>query len=187
MKLLKDLWHDMPLKSDKGDVHSYIEVYEEILKPYRLKTGRVLEIGLFNGASLRLWEQYFINSKVYGIDCSETPHDGLADLRPMIAEGTHNIFIGDATKEADIDRCFVGIKWDIVFDDGNHNINSQLQTFEIFKNRMNKGGMIIIEDIENIDRDRRLFESLKGKFVGEIIDRRKVKKRFDDVLFIARF
>lgn len=171
--------------SDKGTVHAYIEQYESILAPYREKAKNVLEIGVFHGHSLRLWEQYFTNAKVYGIDCSETPVDGMADLRPMIAEGTHNILIGDATSKADIDRFFGKTKFDIVYDDGSHQLEHQLKTIEIFKNRLTSNGVIIIEDIQDLDKDREAFESLTDVSV-EVIDLRNVKNRYDDVIIIIR-
>ena len=44
---------------DKGTVHSYIESYAVLLEPYRATAKQVVEIGLGNGLSLRMWEQYF--------------------------------------------------------------------------------------------------------------------------------
>lgn len=170
---------------DKNSVHSYLPIYEEILAPYRHTAKNMLEIGLMSGESLRMWTEYF-DGKVYGIDCIETPIDGLADLRPIIAEGQHNIVIGDATSEEVIEKHFSGIKWDIVIDDGSHQIEHQLKTIEIFKNRMNKGGMIIIEDIQDIDRDIHVFRVIGGMMAAEIIDRRHIKSRYDDVLAVIK-
>jgi hypothetical protein len=106
MKKLQQIWFDLREKSDKGTVHSYLSVYEEILAPYRTTAKNILEIGLFNGASLLMWEQYFAGA-VFGIDCSETPHGGMADLRPLIKEGTHNIFICDAESREAIKNVFM--------------------------------------------------------------------------------
>lgn len=169
---------------DRDSTHSYIYVYEEILAPYRHTAKNILEIGLMSGESLRMWTEYF-DGKVYGMDCSETPIDGLADLRPIIAEGKHNVCIGDATSEADIERCFGDIKWDVVYDDGNHQTSSQLQTFNILKGKMAKGSIYIIEDIADIDTDRDKFLALHDNV--EILDRRSIKQRFDDVLILFRF
>lgn len=170
---------------DKDTVHSYIDVYEKILSPYRHTAKNILEIGLMSGESLRMWEEYF-DGKVYGIDCSETPIDGLADLRPMIAEGGHNIVIADATNEEEIEKHFGNIKWDIVIDDGSHLIEHQMQTFEIFKKRMNKDGVIILEDIQDLDNSLYLFRSLDGMFDAAIEDRRHINRRYDDVLIIIK-
>lgn len=174
-------------QSDKNTVHSYLDIYDKILEPYRHSANNVLEIGLFKGDSLRLWERYFTTAKVYGIDCDERPHGGLADLRPMIADGTHNIVIGDATSEADVHKYFGDIKWNVLIEDSSHDILAQLQIFSLFKNRMAKGGVIIFEDIQYLDRHNWLFKSLKGDFTMEIIDRRKIKNRYDDVVIVFKF
>lgn len=169
---------------DKNSTHSYLPVYEEILAPYRHTAKNILEIGLMSGESLRMWSEYF-SGTVYGMDCSETPIDGLADLRPIMAENKYNICIGDATSEADVDKYFNGVEFQIVIDDGNHVTDSQVQTFNIFKNRMCKGGLYIIEDPENLDRDKNCYLSLHDNV--EIIDRRQVKNRFDDALILIHF
>lgn len=171
---------------DKDSTHSYIDVYQEILAPYRHTAKNILEIGLMSGESLRMWTEYF-DGKVYGIDCSETPINGLADLRPIISEGKHNIVIGDATNKEVIENNFKGIKWDIVYDDGSHLIEHQVQTINIFKDRMSKDGLIILEDIQDIDKTKWMFESMSGNFTVEILDRRSIKGRYDDCLVILKF
>jgi len=173
-------------ETDKGSIHDYVRIYEEILAPYRELSGNVLEIGLFNGNSLRMWEQYFTNASVYGIDCSETPHGGMADLRQMIATGKHNIHIMDGTSEEQIEKEFAGIKWNVVIDDGSHLLEHQLSTVGIFANRLSENGIIILEDIQDIEKDRWAFEALTNKFIVEGIDLRKCKNRYDDYLIIIK-
>lgn len=185
MKQLQAIWDEMPLKSDKGNIHSYIPVYEEILAPYRHTAKNILEIGLFNGASMLLWEQYFTNAKVHGIDCDDQPHGGLADLRPMIAEGTHNVHIMDGSSEDQVEKEFGETKWDVVIDDSNHLMVSQIKTVQIFKSKMNKGGIMVIEDPQELDKDRQVYLAMHDNV--EIVDLRNVKGRYDDGLIILRF
>ncbi len=170
---------------DKGDggVHTYIEVYERELAPYRSTAKNVLEIGLFSGQSLRMWEQYF-TGKVYGIDCSDQPHGGLQDLRPMIAEGTHNIIIMDGTNKADIEKNFKRVMFDVIIDDGSHQLVHQLESYKHLKSHLSKGGIYIIEDIQDIDKDKVAFENIDPDKQVTILDRRKLKNRYDDVLVI---
>jgi len=232
---LKEIWHRLKLQghgSDKGDVHSYLDVYEEILSPYRETAKNILEIGVFKGNGLRMWEFYF-TGKVYGIDCSETPLDGMADLRPMIAEreyqgycprcggsyqelkingltelvvfddesyvcdrcdgymfvrdvNKHNIFIMDATNKEQVKKNFAGIKFDVIIEDASHSISQQLEIYDAFKDYIADGGIYVIEDIENIDRDRLLLETMAPDKEVIILDRRKLKNRFDDVLIIIK-
>ena len=183
MKTLSEIYLDCKKGDwpDKGSVHSYIEIYEELLSPYRHTAKNVLEIGLMSGESLRMWDEYF-DGTVYGMDCSVTPIDGLANLKPIMAEGKHNIVIGDAANPMDIEKYFNGVKFDVVIEDANHDIEQQLQMYVTLKPYLSKGSIYIIEDVQDIDKTFNLFVNLDG----EIIDRRHIKGRYDDVLVIIR-
>lgn len=162
---------------DKGTAHTYIDEYKRLLEAYR-KNSLVLEIGLFMGESLRMWEEYFIDSEVIGMDIRDY------HLVSMIKEGTHNIIIGDATKPEILD--YVPNKlFDVIIDDGSHMLEDQIQTFNIFKSRMKQNGIFIIEDVCNIDSVRNVFSSLHDNI--EIIDNRHIKNRHDDVLVVYKF
>lgn len=166
---------------DKGSVHSYIEVYEEILAPYRHTAKNILEIGLMSGESLRMWTEYFKGSWVFGIDCDIRPVNGMADLTQAIADGL-NIVIGDASNPEVIENWFKGLKFDVVIEDANHSVEQQLQIYSVLKPYMNKGSIYIIEDIQNIDETKAIFNAIGG----EVIDRRQKKHRYDDVLVIIK-
>lgn len=186
---LQQIWERLAkagYETDKFSVHSYGEIYEEILKPYRETAKNVLEIGLFSGNSLRMWEQYFTNAKVYGIDCDEQPHGGMADLRPMIAEGNHNIIIGDATNPADVEKYFKGIKFSVVIEDANHDPIQQQQIYLALKPYLEEGSICIIEDVVPKDGVITLFEGIDPETEVTILDRRHIKNRFDDCLIIIK-
>jgi SAM-dependent methyltransferase len=162
---------------DKGTAHTYIDEYQRLLEPYRYNTN-FLEIGLYMGESLLMWEEYFINSNVFGVDVSSK------FLTELIKDGGHKIIINDATKVEILDN-FTNIDFDVIIDDGSHFLNDQIITFNIFKNKIRPGGIFIIEDVENIDENKNLFLSLHKNV--EIIDNRHIKGRTDDVLVVIKF
>jgi 23S rRNA U2552 (ribose-2'-O)-methylase RlmE/FtsJ len=162
---------------DKGTAHTYIDEYQRLLQPYR-KRSTVLEIGLCMGESLLMWEEYFINSKVFGVDISSE------FLKDLIKDKTHNIIIADATEESILEH-FSKETFDVIIDDGSHLLQDQIDTFKLFKDKMNPGGIFIIEDIENIDYAKDIFSSLHNNI--EIVDNRHIKNRIDDVLVVYRF
>lgn len=165
---------------DKGSVHSYIEFYEVLLKPYRHTAKKVLEIGLMSGESLRMWAEYF-DGEVHGMDCTLQPIDGVANLVAVMAEG-YNVRIGDAANAEDVKNCFDGYKFDVIIEDAEHSYQQQVGIYITLKPYLNDGGIYIIEDIQDIDKTKHLFRGLGG----EIIDRRHIKNRYDDVLVIIR-
>ena len=47
---------------------AYIPIYERLFEPIRLMPISILELGVFNGGSIKVWEQYFPYAKIAGID-----------------------------------------------------------------------------------------------------------------------
>lgn len=168
---------------DKGTIHSYIEVYEELFAPYRNSALRVLEIGIMGGCSLRMWEEYFAYSEVHGIDLCDQPL-GMTDLRPMIKEAGHHIHLLDASNKEQVEACFHNVVFDVVVEDANHFIDDQLKIYDNFRRHLSTNGIYVIEDIEDIERDKKKLESIDSNRRVRILDRRNVKGRFDDVLVV---
>jgi len=48
--------------------HGYTKVYYEIMKGFRNNSINFLEIGIYFGASLRMWNNFFPKGKIFGID-----------------------------------------------------------------------------------------------------------------------
>jgi 23S rRNA U2552 (ribose-2'-O)-methylase RlmE/FtsJ len=162
--------------NDKGSTHSYIEWYAKLLEPYKNKCS-MMEIGLALGDSIKLWDEYFVNSRIIGVDISVI-------FEPKKYKNKVSIIEADATKPAFLEK-IKNEKFDIIIDDGSHMEKDQIDTFNLLKGKMNKGGIYIIEDILALDSNRQRFEALHDNC--EILDLRKVKGRFDDVLIIYRF
>ena len=180
MKTLNEIYQNYQSPSghgDKGTLHSYIDEYQRLLEPHRFNST-VLEIGLYMGESLRMWEEFFIDSEVFGLEIDSHL------LKEMIEEGNHKIVIGDATNP-DILNFFGDRMFDVVIDDGSHWLEHQVKSFNIFKERMKPNGIYIIEDIDNIDKTKEVFETLHNNI--EIVDNRHIKGRYDDVLVIYKF
>ena len=172
-----------PGTGDKGTVHSYIEVYEEIFAHYRHATTNFLEIGVLAGSSMRMWTEYFDTSKVYGIDIDERPLNGMFDLRPMLAEG-FDIKFFDASLPNEVEKHFAGVVFDVIIDDASHAIQHQMDNYKNFKSHLSKGGIYVVEDVADIDAHRSMFENLDPTKNVKIYDRRHLKNRFDDVLVV---
>jgi 23S rRNA U2552 (ribose-2'-O)-methylase RlmE/FtsJ len=161
---------------DKGTAHSYIKTYDSIFKQYQDKDINILEIGIYEGQSLALWEKYFTpNSKIYGVDINKNCK--------QYEKNNIYVLIGDATDGTFIDNTFKDIKFDIIIDDGSHIREDQLISFKIlFSKYLNEGGTYIIEDINSLDNHQSDFENLHSSC--HIIDTRQIQKRWDDILAI---
>src|ERR1700759_5173107 len=51
-------------KSDFG----FLEFYEPLFEPFRYNTFNLVEIGVYQGASLRTWRTYFPHAQIIGVD-----------------------------------------------------------------------------------------------------------------------
>ena len=49
-------------------VHNYLGKYEFFLQRFRYQPIRLLELGVFKGASLRMWQEYFPHVEIFGVD-----------------------------------------------------------------------------------------------------------------------
>jgi len=162
--------------ADKGSTHSYIETYERILSPFRNKC-KIMEIGIALGHSIRMWDEYFENSEITGVDISI-----IFDL--VKTKNKVDLIQADATKK-EFRNKIKDQKFDIIIDDGDHTQQSQIATFEMLKSSMNKGGVYIIEDI--LSPELALPDLLKIHDRIEVIDLRSIKGRFDDMLILYYF
>lgn len=161
--------------NDKGSTHTYLETYDKFFEPFQ-RNGRILEIGLAAGDSIKLFDEYFEDSDIVGIDLTLT-------ITPLEYKNNVALFEGDGTKKKFLNQ-IKDYEFDIIVDDGSHIVAEQLASFKLLKHKMAKGGVYIIEDILDLDHNRHKFEMLHDNC--EIIDMRD-NGRFDNILIIYRF
>jgi hypothetical protein len=124
---------------DKGTFHSYIDIYDEIFSKFYKDEFNFLEIGILNGKSIHLWNDYFEKANIFAVDINNKDHLNLENSRTFI-------FHDDATK-ADFLKKVINKKFKIIIDDGSHQLNDQISSFSLLKDLIEDGGLYIIEDV----------------------------------------
>jgi hypothetical protein len=134
-------------KTDKGDPHRYAQHYAQHFQPLRFKRLNLLEIGVggyshptLGGQSLRMWEAYFPNSRIWGIDLYDK--QALEEPRIRIFQGSQDDpdFLRRVASEIG------GL--DIVIDDGSH-VNAHVITaFRTLFPLLNPEGIYVVEDTQ---------------------------------------
>lgn len=111
----------------------YTPFYGSLL--HRKEIFKVLEIGVHEGASLRMWQEYFPWAKVYGMDILAKTH-GL------------NVFIGDQGSRHELERVAGEVgPFDLIIDDGSHTPHDQVLGALTLRPHLKPGGLYIIEDV----------------------------------------
>jgi Tetratricopeptide repeat len=127
--------------TNKGSTgQGYLNSYEDLLRPLRHENFTLLEIGVFDGASLRMWKNYFPNASIVGID-----------VNPQCvkySEDRISVEIGSQDDPELLDRVMRRHRPSVVLDDGSHFAHHILTSFERIFPSLEDGGLYIIEDTE---------------------------------------
>jgi hypothetical protein len=140
-------------KPTKAD-HDYMRHYELHFSKIRLQVKAVLEIGVQTDKSISLWKEYFPNAIIYGVDIDE---------KCKIHESEKiKIIIADQGSAKDLQQIVdTHSKFDIIIDDGSHQPDHQILTFEYLFPHLNPGGIYVIEDMGGIVGDYGLKTHLR--------------------------
>ena len=129
---------------DKGtehfEAHGYTDVYGEFIN----KTDKynLLEIGVWHGDSLRMFNEYNPNIKYTGIDIDPGVFNFLNDTE------VGDVYIGSQSDDEFMNTILESIgDLDIMIDDGSHNYEDILKTFTLVAPRLKSGSIYFIEDL----------------------------------------
>jgi hypothetical protein len=146
--------------TDKSSLqHGYTTFYDSIFKNKRNEPIKLMEVGVFYGASIKMWREYFPKGVIYAVDW----YKGMNGNGSTFSSATSFI---DEVKTTGIDRVEIqncnqadigelqklatnlkDVKFDIIIDYGSHLSKDQQLTFFTLWSLVKPGGVFIIEDI----------------------------------------
>ncbi len=121
--------------------YHYFDAYDRHFSKFVGKEVHVVEVGVWSGGSLKMWQSYFGDKcKVYGVDIHEA-------CRVYESESV-KIFIGDQ-ESRDFWKEFKKKvpRVDILIDDGGHLAEQQIATLEEILPHISPGGVYFCEDV----------------------------------------
>jgi hypothetical protein len=179
---LKSLVNDET--TDKNSVHSYLETYEELFHKKQNENINILEIGVYQGGSIKLWKDYFINGTVYGVDICGTDFIRESDI--MSHERVKLYLKSDAYNEEFVRESLNNITFDFLVDDGPHTLESMKLFIRNYSPLLKDDGILIIEDIQEYHWIQALQDATPEhlKQYVKVYDLRYVKNRYDDIMFV---
>ena len=168
----KQLFHLYP--SDKGTTHCYVQQFYNIFFENKQQFHNLLEIGVQEGYSIKLWSECFPNSLIYGIE------NDYKKIKIPTIQNNYHIYIADAYKESTVEM--LNNKYDYIIDDGPHCLESQLFAVKKYTTLLNPKGCLIIEDIASDFNLNRLISSTNLRH--EVFDFRHINNRQDDLILV---
>jgi hypothetical protein len=141
-----------------------------------------LEVGIYHGGSIKLWHDYFPNAIIHGCD--------IRDESVMWDEIKNNNRIKLFPSTNAYDSLFINqikdIQFDFALDDGPHTLDTMIQFINMYLPLMKEDGILIIEDVQNIQWLDILSSIVPQEYKNNIktYDLRGNKNRYDDIVFV---
>lgn len=119
-------------------IHEYLPYYATRFMEFRVDSVTLLEIGVMDGASLRMWRDYFAFAMIYGIDVVQ---------ESIFSEERIECFKGKQEDEQFLNGVLEHTgELDIVIDDGGHRGIQHVASFNVLWPHVKPGGWYCIED-----------------------------------------
>lgn len=128
-------------KSDKSSrFHNYAVKYDRILSPFKDSFLSVLEIGVAQGQSIKMWTDYFTKAIIHGAD--------IAPASKVCESYSDRVkfHLIDQRSEAQLKSLEQFSPFDLIVDDGDHFWMEQILTFNTLFPYVRSGGIYIVED-----------------------------------------
>lgn len=138
-------------KTDKGTsgsgYHGFSLIYEQYLNDIKNDVKKVLEVGIGPGdencgeaASLKMWADYFPNAIIHGADYQNFSHIKLPRIQTHLCDQNNRDNLICLMNK-------LGNNFDLIIDDGSHNVIHQQITFGTLFPYLKPGGVYILEDL----------------------------------------
>lgn len=125
-------------------VEYLMKSYEWFFSPLVGKGIKLLELGVFKGASLRFWRDYFENATIAGLDSSPIQIDDTTGMIHVYQGQQQDTHVLDRIAQEQAPEGF-----DVVIDDCSHiGRLARISFWHLFQNHLKPGGLYAIEDWE---------------------------------------
>ena len=178
--------------SDKNKKHRYAVVYDYIFNSHYLKKGsplNILEIGIQAGPSIDVWDKSPIINKVVGVDITTKEwFDNQCKINNTPWDFSNNVTLYHDTDayNREFVRSLENQKFDIIMDDGPHTWESQLIFFDLYYDLLEDGGVLICEDINqvNLPHLQHLGQQYKDFYIFDLRAKRNIHG--DEIIAIIK-
>jgi hypothetical protein len=128
-------------RNSDGSGHGFADVYDAHLSKYRNSYTNILEIGIWNGESLRMWSDYFPNAQILGLDIEDKSQYRADRIQCDIIDQSNCESLDAFVTKTN------SMQYDLIVDDGSHHMRDQQITLAYLFPLLKSGGMYILEDL----------------------------------------
>ena len=117
----------------------FVDAQDAHLSRFRGSAARMLEIGVLGGGSLQIWQKFLgPAATLVGVDIAPAAVKNAADFKVHIGDQADAEFLAEVAAESG--------PFDIVVDDGGHEMDQQISSFATLYPLVREGGCYIVED-----------------------------------------
>lgn len=117
---------------------AYTDVYERYLRSWRLRRFTLLELGVWRGNSLRMWNAFFPRATVVGLDLEPAAVERAPEFEIAVgSQADPDVLDGILARHPDVR---------LVVDDASHITSLTIASFRHLFPRLPRGSLYIIED-----------------------------------------
>ncbi len=121
------------------NISGFIQLYEKYFSSLRDSKINILEIGIENGDSLRIWREYFSKANICGVDIDKKNFK-IDNVDIQHGDQSNNVFL--------LSLINIYKNFDIIIDDGSHQAKHIISSFNFLFPYLNDNGIYIIEDLQ---------------------------------------
>ena len=141
-------------------IHGFLDLYAERLPP-RDQVRSLLEVGVFYGASIQMWRDWYAQADIYGVDAfngifgNGNRFSNATKFLHEVRAGLHgprvHMLVADQASAAEMDGV-VGklgrrrVSFDVILEDGSHKSRDQQLNLAQLMPLVRPGGVYVIED-----------------------------------------
>ena len=132
--------------TDKAHFHNFTPIYERFLFDKRESVKKILEVGVYHGSSIQMWEHYFPNAKILGLDITSVYFNERTfgdRVTLAVCNATDNNQLTATLAQNSFETGTI----DFVIEDGSHRVSEQVKTIGLAWKYVKPGGIYILEDM----------------------------------------
>lgn len=134
-------------QTDKGDKlpngNGYAEFYQKWFEEIKDTCQNILEIGVEGGSSLKTNYEFFKNANIIGLDINNKEEFQNERIKTFVLDQGNSQDLNSFYGYCDSNN----LSFDIILDDGSHDVEHQQKTFGKFFKLLKPKGLYIIEDL----------------------------------------